>query len=92
MGARDARSGSWIPKQVRPLLGSIVLVGAVRAVDALWTRVSGRRPPHRDPDTTPQDDASASVVRDRLAYALLLDGVLRVARRAGLRDSDPTDT
>jgi hypothetical protein len=84
---RDSRDTSRIPKPLRPLLGSTVLVGAVRTADAVWTRVSGRRPPRRDLDTTPQDDASPSVVRDRLVYSLLLDGLLRLARRAGLRDS-----
>ncbi len=86
-GARRDSTTSRIPKPLRPLLGSTVLVGAVRTVDAVWTRVSGRRPPHRDPNATPQHDASPSVVRDRLLYSLLLDGVLRLARRVGLRDS-----
>jgi hypothetical protein len=84
---RGSRDTSRIARPLRPLIGSTVLVGAVRTVDAVWTRVSGRRPPRHGPDPTPQDDASPSVVRDRLVYSLLLDGVLRLARRAGLRDS-----
>jgi hypothetical protein len=80
------------------MIGSAVLVGAVRTVDVVWTRVSGRRPPRRDPVTGPrndepqgdtsQDETSPGVVRDRLVYSLMLDGVLRLARRAGLRDSE----
>ena len=96
MARRDGRKGSTggsrIPRFLQPLVGGAVLVGAVRTVDAVWTRVSGRRPPRRDPvtgpqDDTRQDDTSPSVVRDRLVYSLVLDGVLRLARRAGLRAS-----
>ncbi len=81
---------SRIPKALRPFIGSVVLVGTVRTADALWTRISGRRPPRRDPEATPQDDAAPHVVRDRLVYSLVLDGALRLARRAGLRDAKDT--
>lgn len=87
---RDARILSRIPKSLRPVVGSVVLVGTVRTADALWTRISGRRPPRRDPEATPQDDAAPHVVRDRLVYSLVLDGALRLARRAGLRDAKDT--
>jgi hypothetical protein len=87
IAGQDRRGSSRIPRPLRALIGSAVLIGAVRTADVVWTRVSGRRPPRRDPDTTAQDDAAPSVVRDRLLYALVLDGVLRLARRAGLRDS-----
>ena len=99
-----ARRSSRIPRPLRPLVGGAVLVGAVRAIDLVWRRTTGRRPPLRAPAETdaagvtgaptPPDDAAADaapgVVRDRLLYALLLGGALRLARRAGL-DADGDD-
>jgi hypothetical protein len=91
-----ARRSSRIPRPLRPLVGGAVLVGAVRAIDLVWRRTTGRRPPLSAPvgtdvagttgAPTPPDDASPGVVRDRLIYALLLGGALRLARRAGLED------
>jgi len=101
-----ARRRSRVTGPLRPLVGGAVLVGTVRIVDALWTRLSGRRPPLATGDVTADGavdpaatggvrsdpagdgDASPRVVRDRLLYALLLGGALRLARRAGLQDDD----
>jgi hypothetical protein len=80
-----ARSGSSIPKPLRPLVGGVVLVVAVRVIDAAWRGVTGRATPVAARDT--EDDARAGepgVVRDRLLYALLLGGATRAARRFGL--------
>jgi hypothetical protein len=91
MGRRNSR----IPRPLQPLLGGAVLVGAVRLIDVVWTRTTGRRPPQRTQSGTEGeggsdvvDDAAPGVVRDRLLYALLLGGALRLARSAGLRDED----
>ena len=78
-----------LPKDVRPLVGGAVLVAAVRAVDVAW-RLVARRPvptagagaPADGGDDT--DDTDPRVVRDRVAYAALLGGALRLARRLGL--------
>jgi hypothetical protein len=101
MGRRSSPRPARIPAPLRTLLGGAVLVGAIRTIDAIWIRASGRRPPirpdagaredrqhHRGRDTVaPDPDAAApSVVRDRLLYALLLEGALRLARRTGLRE------
>lgn len=76
---------SRVPKELRPVLGGIVLVAGVRTIDALW-RMATRRP-------TPiaagvQDDGAGPAgegrVGDRLVYAALLGAALRLARRAGL--------
>jgi hypothetical protein len=105
---RASRRTSHIPKPLQPLLGGVVLVATVRAIDLVWRRTTGRRPPLRqqvDPRSveptpaadaaTAPDDAAPAVVRDRLVYALLLGGALRLARRAGLKDDtdvgDDTD-
>ena len=85
-----ARRTSRVPRPLRPLVGSAVLVGAVRAIDAIWTRAAGRKPPLPSSDAVATDDGTPAAVRDRLLYALLLGGALRLARRAGLRDDDPS--
>jgi hypothetical protein len=95
-----ARRGSRIPRPLQPLVGGAVLVGAVRAIDLVWRRTTGRRPPLRSsvgtddsgttgaptPPADAADDAAPGVVRDRLLYALLIGAALRLARRAGLKD------
>lgn len=83
-----------VPKELRPVIGGVVLVATVRAVDAVWRRVTGRPTPVEDPVETPVEAATdatdpagavdPSVVRDRLLYATLLGGALRLARRMGL--------
>ena len=73
-----------IPRPLRPLVGGAALVATVRTVDAVWRRVTGRPSPVA---TRATDDGRATdprIVRDRLAYALLLGGALRLARRLGL--------
>jgi len=107
MGRRDPRTSrrtsSRIPKPLQPLLGGAVLVATVRAIDLVWRRTTGRRPPLRqqvDPEAidptrgddapTAPDDSAPGMVRDRLIYALLLGGALRLARRAGLKDDEDT--
>jgi len=97
MARRPRRRTSPIPRPLQPLVGSVVLVVAVRAIDLVWTRMTGARPPSRttgDEPTgstaagsDPNADGAPSVVRDRLLYALLLSGALRLAQRAGLRDT-----
>ena len=83
-----ARGGSSIPKPLRPLVGGAVLVGSVRVVDALWRRVTGRPTPVESRATDEERADEPTVVRDRLAYALLLGGAMKVARRAGLPKKD----
>jgi len=75
-----------VPSALRPLVGSVVLVGGVRLVDALWARLGGRRPPTEAAPSEPGtgDDTAPALVRDRVLYALLLGGVMRLAERAGL--------
>lgn len=79
------------PKDLRTAVGGIVLVAAVRTVDALWHRIAGRPTPV---ETRTEDDAitatDARVVRDRMLYATLLGAALRVARRAGLPEDPRT--
>lgn len=77
-----------IPQPLRAAIGSAVLVGSIRVVDALWRRITGRPTPveaRREQDTR---SAEPAVVRDRLLYALLLGGALRAARRSGLPDEE----
>ena len=83
-----ARAGSGIPKPLRPLVGGAVLVGSVRVVDALWRRVTGRPTPVASQGTDDERAGEPAVVRDRLAYALLLGAAMKVARRAGLPKKD----
>lgn len=102
------RSIDRVPAGLRPLVGSVVLAGGVKLVDALWTRFSGYRPPGASPASEPSlgggatipagshgerdgtgtgtadDDTGPRTVRDRLLYALLLGGMLRLAQRVGL--------
>ena len=70
-----------VPAVVRPIVGGLVLAGGVKVIDVLWTRVSGRRPPS---DGVADDDTGPRTVRDRVVYALLLGGMMRLAERAGL--------
>lgn len=86
---------SRLPKELRPLVGGALLVAAVRTVDAVWRRVTGRPTPV---ETSADGDADAptpstepAVVRDRLLYAALLGGALRLARRMGLPKDEPKD-
>jgi len=72
------RASLRMPKELRPVIGGVVLVVGVRTVDALWRCVTGRATPVAEPDA---DDGP---VRDRLVYATLLGAALRIARRAGL--------
>jgi len=55
-----------------PLVGSAVLVAAVRGVETLWVRLRGVRP-------TQETTTGA-----RLLHAVLLTGALALAHRAGL--------
>lgn len=96
MAPVDRRSGGGrrtrrAPKELRNAVGGVVLVAAVRTVDALWHRISGRPTPV---EARAEDDATrvtdARVVRDRMLYATLLGAALRVARRAGLSDDPGT--
>jgi len=89
--------GPRLPKALRPLVGSVVLVGTVRAIDLVWRQVTGRRPPvgpsaatTTDPGADPAEDATTDArrLRDRLLYAVLLGAALRLARRTGLSDED----
>jgi len=86
--APGGSSGPRIPRPLQPVVGDAALVGMVRAIDAVWSRVVGRRPPRRDAEATVQSDAAPAVVRDRLVYALLLGGVLRLATRVGMRSTE----
>ena len=82
--ARRGRRGRGalrrVPEELRPIVGGAVLVAAVRTVDLLWRRIGGRPTPV-GPHTS---DAATDAVRDRLLYAALLGGALRLARRLGL--------
>jgi hypothetical protein len=85
-GDTGRRRTTGIPKALRPIVGGIALVGSVRLIDAAWRRVTGRpvptdQPPAGDP-SGPADDAG--LVRDRVAYSLLLSAAMRLARRLGL--------
>jgi hypothetical protein len=78
---------SRLPQALRPLVGGAVLVGTVRAIDAVWHGVTGRHPPTvQDGQAAPSSEAR--LLRDRLVYAALLGTALRIARRAGLADED----
>jgi hypothetical protein len=78
-----------IPGPLRPIIGGIALVASVRIVDALWRRATGRPVPTEGSEGTDE----SRMVRDRLVYALLLGGAMRVARRLGLplEDAAPGD-
>lgn len=85
-----ARRGSSIPKPLRSIVGGAALIATVRVVDVAWRRVTGRPTPV-DSRAAEADEADAragdaAVVRDRLVYALLLGGALRLARSLGLPD------
>ena len=86
---------SRLPKELRPLVGGALLVATVRTVDAVWRRVTGRPTPVETPPTGGPDASTPvtdpSVVRDRLLYAGLLGGALRLARRMGLPKDEPKD-
>ena len=92
-GGRRRRASVPIPKELRPIVGGAVLVASVRAVDAVWRRVTGRPTPIATPtgDTVPADTTSAdpATVRDRLIYAALLGAAMRLARRVGLPKDGP---
>lgn len=94
MMARDrqrrgrSRSVPPLPDGLRPLLGGAVLVASVRAVDVLWHLVTRRPTPLERDAATATSGGSDSEVRDRMVYAALLGGALRVARRAGLPRKD----
>lgn len=87
--SRRRDDSTAMPKELRPLVGGLVLVATVRTIDALWRRLTGRQTPV-DPTSAVEDARAAggtddpSVVRDRMLYAALLSGALRLARRAGL--------
>ena len=93
-------SSSRIPKELRPLVGGMVLVAGVRAIDALWRGIA-RRPtpvtaavPHghpQDDGTERRTDGTDDRVGDRLLYAVLLGAALRLARRAGLPAEERKD-
>lgn len=80
-----------IPGPLRPLVGATVLALSVRAVDIAWRTVTGRAAPGATPGDAPgaTPDDAPRLVRDRLVYALLLGGALRLSRRAGLPKADP---
>jgi hypothetical protein len=94
MARRDAgatgRLLARIPRPLQPVIGSAVLVGAVRAVDFVFKRVTGNPPPIGVDEQASDGAAASRVVRDRLIYALMLGGALRLAKRAGLRDTKTT--
>lgn len=76
-----------LPGPLRPVVGGLVLVGAIRSIDATWRRVTGRPTPTSDavadgPSVHGADEARG--LRDRVVYALLLAGAMRIARRLGL--------
>ena len=83
-----ARGGLGVPKPLRPIVGGAVLVAGVRVVDALWRRVTGRPTPVESRGADDERAGEPTIVRDRLAYALLLGAVMKVARRAGLPMKD----
>jgi len=74
-----------LPGPVREAIGGAVLVGAIRTIDALWRRVTGRPTPLEARMATEDREAGEpAVVRDRLLYAALMGGAARLAGRAGL--------
>ena len=83
-----ARGGPGVPKPLRPLVGGAVLAAGVRVADALWRRVTGRPTPVESRGPDDERAGEPAVVRDRLAYALLLGAAQRFARRAGLPAKD----
>ena len=83
-----ARTRSRVPRPLRPLVGGAVLVAGVRVIDALWRRVTGRPTPVASRVRDDEHASEPAVVRDRLAYALLLGAAQRFARRAGLPAKD----
>lgn len=84
-----ARVRSRVPRPLRPLVGGAVLVAGVRLVDALWRGVTGRPTPVASRELDDQHASEPRVVRDRLAYAMLLGVAERVARRSGLPAEGP---
>jgi len=72
MAPRRGPKRSRVPGAIAPLVGSAVLVGAVRGVEALWVRIRGVHP-------TVETTTGA-----RLMHAALLTGALALARRSGL--------
>jgi len=83
-----ARRSSRLPGPLRTFVGSAVLVVAVRTVDVVWRRVTGRPTPIEAAPAAGADASAPAVVRDRLVYALLLGGAARLARRVGLPQAD----
>ena len=79
--AAKRRMLSKVPAAYAPLIGSAVLVGAVRGVETLWLRIRGVRP-------TQETSTGAHLV-----HATLLSGALRLAHRSGLprTPSSPSD-
>lgn len=70
-------------------VGALVLVSSVRVVDALWRRIFQRLTPvEAIVDLENIDSSDPRVVHDRLVYALLLVGALRLASRAGWREQN----
>lgn len=93
MARRSSRRSitARLPRPLRPIVGSIALVGSVRLVDAVWRRVMGRPAPTvgEAVDAPPTGTAEeARLVRDRVLHGLLMTGAMRFARRLGLPDDD----
>jgi len=94
MAPRSSRKGgpTGLPKPLRPIVGGIALVATIRLIDGLWRRVTGRPTPVTEaaeasaPPVGTADEAR--LVRDRVAYAFLLSGAMRLARRLGLPKDD----
>lgn len=94
------RSGSHrtfrprLPGPLRSVVGGLVLVGSIRIIDTSWRRVTGRPTPTSDPvagEPSAHRADEARGLRDRVVYALLLTGAMRLARRLGLpRDGERT--
>jgi len=73
------RTSSRSPAAYAPLVGSAVLVGVVRGIEALWVRTRGVRP------------TEESTTAARLVHAALLTGALRLAYRTGLPRTSSRD-
>jgi len=79
-----------LPGPVREAIGGAVLVGAIRTIDALWRRITGRPTPLEARRAIEDREAGEpAVVRDRLVYAALMGGAARLAERAGLTSKRP---
>jgi hypothetical protein len=88
-GRRETALAARLPSPLRPIVGGIALVVTVRTIDAIWRRGAGRPTPVEVRANEGDERASEStVVRDRLAYALLLSGAVRIARRFGLSSAE----